>query len=261
MSCKHLIWNCYCKHKQEFCERNLFPRLCKDYCREDEVEDMKKILNKGPVTDTNCSCYESTAENDYVSMLEMFINKCYPNENFGFFGMDTIRAEACVENNMTYLGYNTETVNRSVFETVNNFKTNHESIRFRLYSFVNDMLSKPHKDYANYCSTNFRFILTLILGYLGKLDSVAIIDCDDPKSYFREKVGTNLLRKPNLSAAVNKTRAYVEASKDNNLAEGMRMVEQWFEEVAKENIPAKELTIADIEKQLGYKIKIVGEEK
>ena len=45
------------------------------------------------------------------------------------------------------------------------------------------------------------------------------------------------------------------------LAEGMRMVEQWFEEIAKENIPPKELTIADIEKQLGYKIKIVGEEK
>ena len=54
---------------------------------------------------------------------------------------------------------------------------------------------------------------------------------------------------------------FIETHNDGNLAEGMRMVEQWFEEVAKENIPAKELTIADIEKQLGYKIKIVGEEK
>ena len=44
-------------------------------------------------------------------------------------------------------------------------------------------------------------------------------------------------------------------------AEGMRIVEQWFEEMAKENIPPKELTIADIEKQLGYKIKIVGEDR
>ena len=26
---------------------------------------MKKILNKGPVTNTNCACNESTAENDY----------------------------------------------------------------------------------------------------------------------------------------------------------------------------------------------------
>ena len=86
MSCKHLIWNCYCKHKQEFCERNLFPRLCEDYCREDEVEDMKKIFNKGPVTNTNCACYESTAENDYVSMLEMFINKLYSDTNHGSSG-------------------------------------------------------------------------------------------------------------------------------------------------------------------------------
>lgn len=259
MSCKHLIWNCYCKHKQEFCERNLFPRLCKDYCREDEVEDMKKILNKGPVTDTNCSCYESTAENDYVSMLEMFINKLYTNENFGFFGLDATTAEESVDKNMSYLGYNTEMVNRAVFETVNNFKTNHESIRFRLYSFVNAMLSKPHKDYANYCSTNSRFVLTLILGYLDKLDSIAIIDCDDPKSYFKDKVSEVLV--PNLVDAVNKIRLYVKASEDIRLADGMRMVEQWFEEIAKENIPAKELTIADIEKQLGYKIKIVGEEQ
>ena len=94
---------------------------------------------------------------------------------------------------------------------------------------------------------------------MDKLDSIAIIDCDDPKSYFKDKVSEVLV--PNLKDAINKTKLYVKASKDNNLAEGMRMVEQWFEEVAKKNIPPKELTIADIEKQLGYKIKIVGEEK
>lgn len=260
MSCKHLIWNCYCKHKQEFCERKLFPRLCEDYCREDEVEDMKKILNKGPVTNTNCACNESTAENDYVSMLEMFINKLYTDHNFGFLGFTSFQAEQRVEVDMKSLGYNTEMVNKALVDTINNFKTNHKTCILRLDSFCNSMLIKPHKDYANYCSTNFRFVLTLILGYLGKLDSVDIINCSDPKSYFREKVDANLLRKPNLSAAVNKTRAYVEASKDNWLAEGISMVEQWFEEVAKENIPAKELTIADIEKQLGYKVKIVGKE-
>ena len=146
MSCKHLIWNCYCKHKQDFCERNLFPRLCEDYCREDEVEDMKKILNKGPATTTNCACNESTAENDYVSMLEMFINKLYTDHNFRFLGFTSFQAEQRVEEDMKFLGYNTEMINRALFETVNNFKTNHESIRFRLYSFVNDMLSKPHKD-------------------------------------------------------------------------------------------------------------------
>ena len=196
-----------------------------------------------------------------MSMLEKFINNCDPDENYGFLGMDAIRAEEYDDKNMSFLGYNTEMVNKAFVDTINNFKTNHKSCILRLDSFCNSMLMQPHKDYAKYYSTNFRFVLTLILGYLGKLDSIAIIDSDDPKSYFREKVGTNLLRKPNLSAAVNKTRAYVKASNDNWLAEGMRMVEQWFEEVAKENIPAKELTIADIEKQLGYKIKIVGEDK
>ena len=257
MSCKHLIWNCYCTHKQNFCERKLFPRLCEDYCKEDEVEDMKKILNKGPATNTNCSCNESTAENDYVSMLEIFINKLYTDHNFGFFGRTPFQAEQIVEENMRFLGYNIDMVNKAVLETVNNFKTNHESIRFRLYSFVDSMINKPHKDYENYCAINFRLVLTLILGYLNKLNSIAIIDCDDPKSYFKDKVSEVLV--PNLTDAINKTRLYVKASKDSNLAEGMRMVEQWFEELAKENIPAKELTIADIEKQLGYKIKIVGE--
>ena len=260
MSCKHLIWNCYCKHKQEFCERNLFPRLCEDYCREDEVEDMKKIFNKGPVTNTNCACYESTAENDYVSMLEMFINKCYPNENFGFFGMDAIKAEECVVKNMSYLGYNRQMVDRAYYGTIIHFAdSKYNSCYVRFNSFTNGLLQQPHKDYADYPSTNFRFVLTLILGYLGKLDSVAIINCDDPKTYFLDKIKN--VKVPELTAALNHTRVYVKESKDSNLAEGMRMVEQWFEEVAKENIPAKELTIADIEKQLGYKIKIVGEDK
>lgn len=218
---------------------------------------MKNILNKGPATNTNCACKESTAENDYVSMLEMFINKLYTDHNWGFFMYDANRAEEHVDKDMQYLGYNTEMVNRALFETVNNFKTNHESIRFRLYSFVNDMLSKPHKDYSNYCSTNFRFVLTLILGYLHKLNTVDIILCHDPEVYFKSHIDRVPVHE--LRHAVNKTRTYVEESKDNWLAEGMRMVEQWFEKLAKENIPPEELTIADIEKQLGYKIKIVGE--
>ena len=230
--------------------------MCEDYCREDEVEDMKKILNKGPVTNINCACNESTAENDYVSMLEMFINKLYTDHNFRFFGFTAFQAEKRIEEDMSYLGYNIEMVNKACVDTMNTFKSKNAPL-YRLKCFVNDMLSKPHKDYANYYSNNFRFVLTLILGYLDKLDSIAIIDCDDPKSYFKDKVSEVLV--PNLTDAVNKTRLYVKASKDNWLAEGMRMVEQWIEELAKENIPAKELTIADIEKQLGYKIKIVGE--
>lgn len=258
MSCIHNVWNCYCKHDEKVLEKPCSP-ICKNYCTEET--SMKKILNKGPATNTNCACgaSNSTAENDYVSMLEMFINNCYPDSNYGFFGMDAIRAEESVDRNMTYLGYNTEMVNKALVNTVNNFKTNHNSCLLRLDSFCNSMLMKPHKDYENYYSNNFRFVLTLILGYLGKLDSVAIIDCDEPKTYFWDIIKT--IKASIVCEALNKTRAYIKESKDNNLAEGMRMVEQWFKELAKENIPPKELTIADIEKQLGYKIKIVGEDK
>ena len=172
MSCIHSVWNCYCKHKEEIIDTHCSP-LCKSYCTEET--SMKNILNKGPATNTNCTCNESTAD-----------NHC-----------------------------------------------------------------------AKYCSTNFRFILTLILGYLGKLNTVDIMLCHEPKIYFKSQVDHTPVIE--LRKAVNKTRAYVEVSNDSNLAEGMRMVEQWFEEIAKENIPPKELTVADIEKQLGYKIKIVGE--
>lgn len=217
---------------------------------------MKKTLNKEPVTNTNSACdaNNSTAENDYVSMLEMFINKLYTDNNWGFLMYNAKQAEEHVAKDMQYLGYNTQMVDKALFETVKNFKTTHETLRFRLYSFVNDMLSKTHKDYT---STDFRVVLTLILGYLGKLDSIAIIDCDEPKKYFWSIIAN--IKIPTVCEALNKTRAYVKASNDNNLAEGMRMVEQWFVDLAKENIPAKEVTIADIEKQLGYKIKIVGD--
>ena len=220
---------------------------------------MKKILNKGPVTDTNCACSKSEAENDYVSILELFINKLYPEHNRGFFNLSAREAEETVCKDMEYLGYNTNMVNKAFVDTVNNFKSKHTSVLLRLDSFVNTMLEIPHKEYNNYYVTNFRMILTLILGFLGKLNSVDIITCHDPKQYFRDRVNKTFV--PDLSAAVNKTRAYVKESKDNWLAEGMRMVEQWFDDIAKENIPPKELTVADIEKQLGYKIKIVGEDK
>lgn len=264
MSCKHLMWGHYCKKRQEFCQDAFEDHKelcvnCSDYKDDNEVNDLKRIFNKGPATNTNCACYESTAENDYVSMLEMFINKLYTNENFRFFRLTAAQAEEHVCRNMEFLGYNTEMVNKALVDTINNFKTNYKSCFLRIDSFCNKMLTKSHKDYTNYYSNNFRFVLTLILGYLDKLDSIAIIDCDDPKSYFKDKVSEVLV--PNLTDAVNKTRLYVKASKNMWLAEGMRMVEQWFEEMAKENIPPKELTIADIEKQLGYKIKIVGEEK
>lgn len=266
MSCKHLMWGHYCKKRQEFCHDAFEDHEdlcvnCADYKDKNEVIDLKKIFNKGPATNTNCACgaNNSTAENDYVSMLEKFINNLYPDGNWGFFGMDGISAEGCVDKNMRCLGYNTELVNKAFVDTINNFKTNFTSCILRLDSFCNNMLRKPHKDYANHYSTNFRFVLTLVLGYLRKLDSIAIIDCDDPKQYFWDMIAN--IKVPTVCDALNKTRAYVEASNDINLAEGMRMVEQWFKEKAKENIPPKELTIADIEKQLGYKIKIVGEDK
>ena len=162
MSCIHNVWNCYCKHDEKVLEKPCSP-LCKHYCT--EKTSIKSILNKGPANNTNCNCNESTSDNDYVSMLEMFINKCYPTKNFGLFNMTSHQAETYIDNNMRYLGYNTEMVNNALVSTVNTFKTDSPSCRFRLYSFVGDMLRQPHKDYSDYCSTNFRFVLTLILGY------------------------------------------------------------------------------------------------
>lgn len=262
MSCKHLIWNCYCKHKQDFCERKLFPRLCEDYCREDEVDDMKKIFNKGPATNIKCACgtYNSTAENDYVSMLEMFINNLYTNKNFGLFGLTVEQAEEHVSKEMIYLGYNTETVNEALVDTINNFKTNHRVCIIRLNEFCNIMLMKPHKNYADYCSTSYKFVLTLILGYLGKLTSAHIVQCEDPQRYFENMINSKDVSLFDLQEAIQLTRYYVEAANDIDLAEGMRRFDAWWKNVAKETIPPKELTIADVEKQLGYKIKIVGEE-
>lgn len=254
MSCIHNIWNCYCKVKEQVIDTPCSP-LCKNYCTEET--SMKNIFNKGPATNTNCACNESTSENDYVSMLEMFINKLYTDHNWGFFGLTLLQAEQRVKQDMRYFGYNTEMVNKACVDTMNTFRSKTNTPLYKLKRFVNDMLSMPHKDYDSYCSTNFRFVLTLILGYLGKLDSVAIIDCDDPKKYFWGMIEN--IKASTVCEALNKTRAYVEASNDSNLAEGMRRVEQWFEEITKENIPPKELTITDIEKQLGYKIKIVGE--
>ena len=89
MSCIHNIWNCYCKHDEKVLEKPCSP-LCKNYCTEET--SMKKIFNKGPVNNI-CACNESTAENDYVSMLEMFINKLYTDTHHGFFGLTAFQAE------------------------------------------------------------------------------------------------------------------------------------------------------------------------
>ena len=231
---------------------------------------MKKIFNKGPAvnitvnpdcsTCTAVGINNSTAADDYVSMLELFINNLYPEDHYGYFGLDVRQAEDKTELIMLSFGYDQDHVNKAFVDTVNNFKTKHTHVILSLDTFVNRMLHQKHKDYPKKeYPFEFRFVLTLILGYLDKLDSIAIIDCDDPKSYFKDKVSKVLV--PNLADAVNKTRLYVKASNAPLLAEGMRMVEAWFEEIAKENIPPKELTVADIEKQLGYKIKIVDEKK
>lgn len=258
MSCIHKVWNCYCKHDEKVLEKPCSP-LCKNYCTEET--SMKNILNKGPATNVTCKCSYSNDDNDYITLLEKFINNMYPESNRGFFDLDIKTAENRVVEDMLNLGWNDYMIKSAFDKTVSSNQSAYVKNWTRFDAFVTQLNKIPHKPYDNYCSTNFRFVLTLILGYLGKLDSLDIILCHDPKEYFKNKVGVNLLKKPNLSAAVNKTRGYVKESNDSNLAEGMRMVEQWFEDIAKENIPPKELTVADIEKQLGYKIKIVGEDK
>ena len=239
---------------------------------------MKKIFNKGPAVDiavnsscANTNCYPfmtewedgfctSTAANDYVAMLEFFINNLYPQEKIKYFGFNIERAEDHTERIMLFNGYDTDHVNKAFVDAVNNFKTSHETILFTLDTFVNRMLRQPHKEYPKKeYPFEYRFVLTLILGYLNILDSVAIINCDNPETYFEDKV--NSVTVPELTEAIDKARLYVKESNAIVLAEGMRRFDAWLERLASKKIPPKELTIADIEKQLGYKIKIVGEKK
>lgn len=264
MSCKHLMWGHYCKKRQEFCQDAFEDHEelcvnCSDYKDENEVIDLKKIFNKGPVTNTNCDCKKSTAANDYVSMLEMFINKCYPTENFGLFNMSPEQAETHVDNNMRYLGYDKMMIDRAYYDTIIHFAdSKYNSCYIKFNNFTKGLLQQPHKDYPKKeCSSEFRFVLTLILGYLNKLDSVAIINCDNPEKYFEGKVSDVSVF--DLTEAIDKARRYAKESNDFTLAEGMRKFDAWLKRLGCKNIPPKELTIADIEKQLGYKIKIVGD--
>lgn len=268
MSCKHLMWGHYCKKRHEFCQDAFEDHEelcvnCYDYKDENEVIDLKKIFNKGHTeTDYASGAINSTAQNDYVSMLEMFINKLYTNENFGLFGLNAVQAEEHVSKEMMYLGYNEKMIERAYYDTIIHFAdSKYCSCYIRFNNFTNSMRMKPHKDYANHCSTSYKFVLTLILGYLGKLTSAHIVQCEDPQCYFENMINSNDVSLSDIKEAIQLTRYYVEAANDINLAEGMRRFDAWWKDVAKENIPPKELTIADIEKQLGYKIKIVGEEK
>ena len=254
-------------------------RINKMSCKhKHEVNTLKKIFNKGPAVDcavnSNCATTEgypfmtewkdgvctSTAANDYVAMLEFFINNLYPEIKIKYFGFNVQRAEDYTESIMLFNGYDTNHVQKAFVDTTNNFETSHETILLTFDTFVNRMLRQKHKDYPKKeYPFEFRFVLTLILGYLNKLDSVAIINCDDPETYFLDKIAN--VKVPELTQALNHTRAYVNASNALVLAEGMRKVEAWLETLPSKFIPPKELTIADIEKQLGYKIKIVGEDK
>ena len=287
MSCIYLnerscsLYNAICNIPPSKCKDykhplGLHPRMDWSTINEEEATDMKKIFNKGPAADiavnpdcckkypfmTTCEngIYKSTAQNDYVSILEKFINNLYPEENFGFFGFDAVGAEQRVLEDAKYKGYNEDMVTKAFVKTVNNFRTEHNSVYVRFHTFCMEiLLREPHKNYEEKYPFEFRFILTLILGYLNKLDSVAIINCDNPETYFLDKIAN--VKVPELTQALNHTKVYVKESNALVLAEGMRKVEAWFKTLPNKFIPPRELTVAEIEKQLGYKIKIVGDDK
>ena len=255
MSCKHLIWNEYCKHKQDFCGRKLFPRSCEDYCQDEDIEDMKKIFNKGPVTNVTCNCTEP----GYVALLECFFNRMYPDDNIGLFRYTSKQAEDHLVEDMMHLGWNDDMLKTAFDKVTINNPTTYKNNRAKFDNFVNSLNKIPHKNYEEKYPFEYRFVLTLILGYLGKLDSVAIVNCENPETYFEDKVADVFV--PDLTRAIDKVRLYAKESNALVLAEGMRKFDVWLERLRSKTIPAKELTIADIEKQLGYKIKIVGEDK
>ena len=169
MSCIHSSWGGYCKLKQQFPEIPCSPH-CRDYCTTQTAVELKKEINKGPATNVTCNCSYSNDDNDYITLLEKFINKCYPENNYGLFGMTPHQAETYVNNEMCYLGYNNEKITDVYMEVIRGRYSTRAVISLDL--FVRHLLTQPHIEYE---------------------------------------------------------------------------------------LPVKELTIADIEKQLGYKIKIVGE--
>ena len=253
MSCIHNVWNCYCNVKKDIIDTSCSP-LCKYYCSEEtSVKNILNELNKGPATNVTCTC----AETGYVTLLEYLFNCMYPDDNIGLFGHTSKQAEDRVIEDMMYRGWNDNMLKTAFDKTKIKNPSAYKNYRAKFDNFVNSLNKIPHRNYEEKYPFEFRFVLTLILGYLGKLNTVDIILCHEPKIYFKSQVDHTSVSE--LRKAVNKTRAYVKESNDIKLAEGMRKFEAWFEELAKENIPPKELTIADVEKQLGYKIKIVGE--
>ena len=77
-----------------------------------------------------------SAQNDYVSILEYFLNKLYPDENFGFFGLDCEQAEERVVFIMEGLGYTSDNVVNVMVDVINNFSTSHNSVPIRFHNFI-----------------------------------------------------------------------------------------------------------------------------
>lgn len=142
MSCIHNVWNCYCKVKEQVIDTPCSP-LCKNYCAEET--SMKNSFNKEPATNVTCNCSYSNDDNDYVTLLEKFINRCYPENNFGLFGMNPHQAETYVDNEMRYLGYNNKYITNVYVEVIRGCYSTKAVIR--LDSFVSKLLSQPHKGY------------------------------------------------------------------------------------------------------------------
>lgn len=216
MSCIHSIWNCYCKLKEEICDKPC-SLLCKDYCTEETIT----MIN-------NVEYYKPTAATDYVSLLECFMNTLYDSKNYnvGFFGLDAYSAEARAEEDMLYLGFTEDEIKDAYVLACARFETDYLSVKIRLQQFL-DRIFALQKQKKNEYSTEYRFVLTLILGYLGQLNTIDIISCREPEIYFKSKVDHVMAF--DLIKAINKTRAYVKESKDAKLAEGLRKFEMWID--------------------------------
>ena len=142
MSCIYNVWNCYCKHDEKVLEKPCSP-LCKNYCTEETT--MKNMFNKGHATDVTCNCSYSTDDNDYITLLEKFINKCYPENNYGLFGMTPRQAETHVDNEMRYIGYNNEKITDVYMEVIRGCYSTKAVVR--LDFFIRQLITQPHKEY------------------------------------------------------------------------------------------------------------------
>lgn len=254
MGCIHLLPNGKCDlYNNAKC--NIPSSKCEDYCHENKEinEYMKTLFGKN---NNNTYINKETAISEYARMVTMFMDKLYPDQLFMCPIMEEYQSE--IDNSAhKYIMEHPKTpveIESAYQFTVDKFNTDRETLKIKFKIFHDKVLSESHS------STAYdRQVMTLMLGYLGKLDSTEIITSEDPEHYFWDKVKSIDIAE--FEKGLTMTKKYVEAYGDIQLIESFKWFIDWIEKICKKTNKSKPkmMTIEQIERELGYKIIIVGE--